>query len=164
MFFLFSFSFLFLLLTLERRVGAFPPFLSIFPLLGSPSAYLARGRRVGAFFSPSIALTYPGARGWARFLPTLGCRVGGAGEKGPSPKKWLGRFIFCMAVSRFGRIPIQMNFAENRNAATSPILAADPFHLAAGPTRGKGQTKEEARKGDDRRPPTDQTVPYLVDF
>jgi hypothetical protein len=57
-----------------------------------------------------------------------------------------------------------MNFAENRNAATSPILAAHPFHLVAGPTRGKGQPKEEARKGDDRRPPTDQTVPYLADF
>ena len=57
-----------------------------------------------------------------------------------------------------------MNFAENRNAAASPILAADPFHSVAGPTRGKGQPKEEAREGRSRRPPTDQTVPYLADF
>ena len=69
-----------------------------------------------------------------------------------------------MAVSRFDQKRIQMNFAENRNAATSPILAADPFHLVAGPMRGRGKPKEEAQKGGCRRPPTDQTVPYLVDF
>jgi len=29
-----------------------------------------------------------------------------------------------------------MNFAENRNAAANPILAASPSRLGAGPVRG----------------------------
>jgi hypothetical protein len=42
----------------------------------------------------------------------------------------------CMAVSRFGRFPIQMNFAENRNAAASPKMAAQPARAVGGPTGG----------------------------
>ena len=59
-----------------------------------------------------------------------------------------------MAVSRFDRFPIQINFAENRNWTTSPNLAADPALLVGGPTRGRGKTQRKQLKGGDPRVPT----------
>jgi hypothetical protein len=50
-----------------------------------------------------------------------------------------------MAVSRFGRFPIQMNFAENRNAATSPKMAAQPVLVVGDPMRGRGLIKGKTK-------------------
>jgi murein tripeptide amidase MpaA len=91
------------------------------------------------------------------FRPRAGAnssRVGVFIEKGQVGKIWLVWFFFCMAVSRFDRFPIQMNFAENRNWTTSPNLAANPAHLVGGPTRGKGKTRRKQLKGGGRRVPT----------
>ena len=53
--------------------------------------------------------------------------MAGQPEKGQVPKKRLGRFFFCMAVSRFDRFPIQINFAENVLAHQNPLARArDP--------------------------------------
>jgi hypothetical protein len=52
-------------------------------------------------------------------------------------------------VSRFGEKHIQMNFAENQNAAASPTLAASPSRLVGGPARGpaKVHARVQGRRG-----------------
>ena len=45
-------------------------------------------------------------------------------------------------MSRFDRFPIQMNFAENQNGATNPILAAHPAQMVGGLMKGEAATDE----------------------